>query len=201
MQRLSHISQHLEKMEKEVTLRVEASIYEQFMGAISLYKQVKVVSVGSRTKCVRRGRPKKSGQPVVRAFIYGGVEASARLLMLCKGLMALGWIDQDTNIQTFIDLFSGGEVRQRIIWKGDVNTLAELFRRLVNERHIVTLPEKHSLWVMVNGHFWCQERGSEYGINRLRYTRCPVKNSEAIALMVNLLDPKVSVNPGDSQRQ
>lgn len=187
-------------MEREVTLRVEEEIYEQFMGSISLYKQVKVVSVNSRTTCGRRGRPKKSGQPVVRAFIYGGMEASVRLMMLCKGLMALGWIDQDTNVQTFIDLFSGGEVRQSIIWKGDVNTLAELFRRLVNERHIVTLPEKHSLWVMVNGHFWSGERGNVFGIDRLRCTRCPLKNSEAIALMVDLLDPKVSVNSNDSQR-
>ena len=193
-------------MEREVTLRVEESIYEQFMGSISLYRQVKVVSAstssatGSANSRRRRGRPKRAGQPVVKAFIYGGMEASARLMMLCKGLMALGWIDQDSNIQTFIDLFSGGEVRQRIIWKGDVNTLAELFRRLVNERHIVTLPEKHSLWVMVNGHFWSEERGAEYGIKRLRCTRCPVKNSEAIALLVNILDPKVSVNPGDSQR-
>ena len=165
------ISQNLETMEREITLRVEESIYEQFMGSISLFRKVKVVSVSSRTTCGRRGRPKKSGQPVVRAFIYGGMEASVRLMMLCKGLMALGWIDQDTNVQTFIDLFSGGEVRQSIIWKGDVNTLAELFRRLVNERHIVTLPEKHSLWVMVNGHFWSGERGNVFAhqpVNRRR---------------------------------
>ena len=200
-------------MEREVTLRVEEEIYEQFMGSISLFRQVKVVSAsaGSATGIStgsmtakgprgRGGRPKRTGRPVVKAFIYQGKEAGARLMMLCKGLMALGWIDRDTNIQTFIDLFSGGEVRQRIIWKGDVNTLAELFRRLVNERHIVALPEKHSLWVMVNGHFWSEERGAEYGIKRLRCTRCPVKNSEAIALMLNILDPKVSVNPSDSQR-
>ena len=80
-------------MEREVTLRVEESIYEQFLASISLYKQVRVVSVNSRTACCRRGRPKKSGQPVVKAFIYGGMEASVRLMMLCKGLMALGWID------------------------------------------------------------------------------------------------------------
>ena len=195
-------------MQRVVTLRVEESIYEQFMGSISLFRQVEVVSISALRQAQephqgalgRKGRPKRAGKPVVKAFIYDGMETSTRLMMLCRGLMTLGWIDQNTNIQTFIDLFSGGEVRQRIIWKGDVNSLAELFRRLVKERRIVKLPEKHSIWVMVNGHFWCQERGIEFGINRLRCTRCPQSNSDLITMMVNILDPKINVNANDSHR-
>ena len=107
-------------------------------------------------------------------------------MMFCRGLMALGWIDQNTNIQTFIDLFSGGT--------GDTNILAELFRRLVNERGLVKLPAKMGLWVMVNGHFWEKERLNEFGIARLRKTHCPLKHDQTIAYLVKILDPDCSVD-------
>ena len=91
-------------MQKEVTLRVEESIYKQFMGFIRLNKKVEVVSTPLPT-VKHSGRRMRSHLPVVKAFIYDFDEGGARLLMFCRGLMALGWIDQNTNIQTFIDLF------------------------------------------------------------------------------------------------
>lgn len=180
-------------MQKEVTLRVEESIYKQFMGFIRLNKKVEVVSTPLPTVKLS-GRRVRSHLPVVKAFIYDFDEGGARLLMFCRGLMALGWIDQNTNIQTFIDLFSGGEIRQRIIWTGDTNILAELFRRLVNERGLVKLPAKMGLWVMVNGHFWEKERLNEFGIARLRKTHCPLKHDQTIAYLVKILDPDCSVD-------
>ena len=95
-------------------------------------------------------------------------------------------------------MFSGGEIRQRIIWTGDANTLAALFKRLVNERGLVSLPEKHSLWVMVNGHFWNQTGGCEFGIDKMRKAHCPVKNEEAISILVNLLDPEYDLKSTQS---
>lgn len=141
------------------------------------------------------GRPKKLGTRICKAFIYyNKVDGSIRLRMLCQGLLALGWLATETDIQVFVDLFSGGETRQRLIWKGDVNTLAALFKRLVNERGLVKLPDKHSLWVMVSGHFWDKERGHEFKSDKLRNTHAPKENDQTIAYLVNILDPELSMD-------
>jgi len=149
----------------------------------------------SRNMPSRSGRPKRAGTVISKAFIYEGAkEHSARLMMLCEGMRALGWIHSDTNVQLFIDMFSGGEIRQRIIWTGDANTLAALFKRLVNERGLVTLPDKHSLWVMVSGHFWDKNRGQEFESTKLRNTHAPKENDQTIAYLVSILDPEVSMD-------
>ena len=180
-------------MIKEVTLRMEESSYEQFMGFIRLYKQVEVVSEGEARRTGRGGRPRRAGRPVVKAFNYHGRDKAVRLMLLYKGLKALGWIAADTDCQWFIDLFSGGDFRQHIIWTGHANTLTELFRRLVKERGLVALPEKHSLWVMVNGHFWEKEQKQEFGTDRLRNTHIPYRQSQTIAYLVDMLDPKYAL--------
>ena len=150
---------------------------------------------GKKAKATSGGRPKKSGTRISKAFIYNNqVDGSVRLRMLCQGLMALGWFDAETDVQVFVDLFSGGETRQRLIWKGDANTLAALFKRLVNERGLVTLPDKYSLWVMVSGHFWDKKRGQEFGPDKLRNTHAPKENDQTIAYLVNILDPEVSMD-------
>lgn len=139
------------------------------------------------------GRPKRAGTPICKAFVYGG--DSVRLEMLWQALMALGWIAQETDMQTFIDLFSGGvSPRQRIVWTGDVNVLAELFKRLVNERQLVRLPAGLSLWVMVNGHFWENERRKEFSNDRLRNTHAPKGDDRTISYLVNILDMALSLN-------
>ena len=180
-------------MQKEVTLRVEESIYKQFMGFIRLNKMVEVVSTPLPT-VKHSGRRMRSHLPVVKAFIYDFDEGGARLLMFCRGLMALGWIDRETDCQAFIDLFSGGEFRRHIIWTGQANVLAELFRRLVKERSLVALPEKHSLWVTVNGHFWDKQNNQEFGTERLRNTHIPYNQGQTIAYLVDLLDQKYTLD-------
>ena len=181
-------------MYKEVTLRVEETIFEQFMGTISLLNQVEVVSACSVAARGRGGRPRRAGKPVVKAFSYHAINMAARLMMLCKALKALGWIDGETDCQAFIDLFSGGEFRRHIVWTGQANVLAELFRRLVKERCLVALPEKHSLWVTVNGHFWDKLKNQEFGTERLRNTHIPYNQGQTIAYLVDLLDQKYTLD-------
>ena len=146
----------------------------------------------SKALKTRGGRPKIAGKVISKAFIYSG--ESGRLMMFCQGLKALGWIAAETDDQVFVNLFSGGETRQRIIWKGDTNTLAALFKRLVKERGLVSLPDKLSLWVMVSGHFWNQVRGQVFEPDRLRSTHTPKENDQTIAYLVNILDPDVSMD-------
>lgn len=177
-------------MRKEVTLRMEESRFDQFMGFIRLYSEVEIISEGQCRRTGRGGRPKRASKPVTKAFCYRYQDKAVRLMMLYKGLVALGWISSDTDCQQFIDLFGGGDFRGRIVWTGPANVLAELFRRLVNERQLVGLPEKHSLWVMVNGHFWNKEKNEVFGTERLRNTHIPFKQSQTIAYLVDLLDPE-----------
>lgn len=177
-------------MRKEVTLRMEESRFDQFMGFIRLYSEVEIISEGQCKRSGKGGRPKRAGKPVVKAFCYNAQGESARLMLLCQGLKSLGWISSDTDCQQFVDLFGGGDYRGRIVWTGPANVLAELFRRLVNERQLVELPEKHSLWVMVNGHFWHKEKNEVFGTERLRNTHIPFKQSQVIAYLVDMLDPK-----------
>ena len=177
----------------EITIRVDSSVYEQFVGSLRLYKQVAIVGEKIRRKnTCSGGRPKLAGTPITKSFVYQGDKV--RLVMLCQGLKALGWIDDSTDVQTFVDMFSGGEVRQRIIWRGSAYTLAELFRRLVNERHLVSLPDKHTLWVMVNAHFWYKQRRQEFGCDRLRKSHASKCQDPTISCMVSLLDPGCSLD-------
>lgn len=142
-------------------------------------------------KEVGGGRPKRTGTKIRAAFSYEG--ELVRVGMFYQGLLALGWIDENTDQQLFLELFSGEEVRQRVIWKGDANTLAELFRRLVNERGLVTLPEKHTLWVMVSGHFWDKKRGQEFETDKLRKAHAPKESEQTLADLVNILDTELSL--------
>lgn len=181
-------------MKKEVILRVEDSSYNQFMGIIHQYEQVEVVSEKEyRSKAERRGRPKLSDLPVKKTFVYDQEESSVRLMMLCKGLKALGWLDQDTDLQTFIDLFSGKEINKRIIWKSSAGTLAELFRRLVNEHRLVTLPAQQSLWVTVNAHFWEKKSGQRFGCDKLRKSNITHCQDQTIGFLVCILDPDYEI--------
>lgn len=149
-------------------------------------------SPGNMPKRNVGGRPKRAGTIIDKAFKYEGDRE--RLQMLYQALIALGWIAQETDMQTFIDLFSGGNTtRKRIVWTGDVNVLAELFKRLVNERQLVMLPTGLSLWVMVNGHFWEKERSKEFGNNRLRNTHIPKNEDQMISYLVSILDMNLSL--------
>ena len=157
-------------------------------------QEAEIVEEEKKSKATGGGRPKKSGTRISKAFIYNNkVDGSVRLRMLCQGLVALGWLAAETDVQVFVDLFSGGETRQRLIWKGDANTLAALFKRLVNERGLVMLPDKHSLWVMVSGHFWNQKRGEEFAPDQLRKSHAPKENDQTLSYLVKILDPEVSM--------
>lgn len=150
-------------------------------------------SLGNMPQRSMGGRPKRAGTPIFKAFVYDG--DTVRLQLLWQALKALGWIAQETDMQTFIALFCGGESpRQRIVWTGDVNVLAELFKRLVNERQLVKLPTGLSLWVMVNAHFWENERSKEFGNDRLRNTHTPKADDRTIAYLVNILDSTLSLD-------
>ena len=144
---------------------------------------------------VKRGRKSHAGEKVTKAFKYNVRDtrmANKRLMMLYNALLAFQWIREDTPQQTFIDLFGGGDCVHRIVWMDDVNTLADLFRRLVSVEKLVAVQSPYGLWQMVDGHFWEKEGNKAFGNERLRKTHTPQEKSHHIDYLVNILNPKVS---------
>ena len=143
----------------------------------------------------KRGRKSHAGEKVTKAFKYNVRDTrvrNQRLTMLYNALLAFGWIREDTEQQTFVDLFSGGDCTHRIVWMDDVNTLADLFRRLVSVEKLVALQSPYGLWQMVDGHFWEKEGNRPFGNERLRKTHTPQEKSRHIGYLVNILNPRVS---------
>ena len=140
------------------------------------------------------GRPRRSGKKINKAFIYdAGEETNQRLQLLYNGLKALNWIREDSDLKSFMSLFSGGETRCRLVWTGEVNALTELFKELVTRRKLVKLPKGESIWIMVNARFWNKEGNREFGSDKLRMTKAPTENKENIDTLVMVMNPNTSV--------
>ena len=141
---------------------------------------------------VNAGRPKKAGKKILKSFIYQAdtdEETNLRLQSLYFGLLQLKWIAEDTKQKSFLSIFSGEDTTCRVVWTGEVNTLAELFKELVNRKQYVKLPEGESIWVMVNARFWDKEGNREFGNDRLRSTSTPTGSKETIDLLVKIMNP------------
>lgn len=140
------------------------------------------------------GRPKRAGKPINKAFIYdAGNETNTRLQLFHKGLESLGWIRKGTDFRNFQSIFSSGEATARIVWTGDINALAELFKELVSRKKIVHLPEGESIWLMVNARFWEGEGNREFGNERLGATHPHIEYKDHIDTLVKILNPSISI--------
>ena len=147
------------------------------------------------------GRPRKAGRKCLKSFVYHAhtdEETNQRLQGLFFALLQLKWIADDTKSKTFLSIFSGEETTCRVVWTGEVNTLAELFRELVSRKEYVRLPEGESIWVMVNARFWDKAGNREFGNDRLRSTSMPAGSKETIDWLVKLMNPDM---PMESLRE
>lgn len=147
---------------------------------------------GSKETKGSGGRPKRAGNTINKAFVYNAgtlEETNTRLQYLFTGLKALQWIKADTELKSFMSIFSGRETTCRVVWTGEINTLAELFRELVNRKKLVSLPEGESIWVMVNARFWENEGNREFDNDRLCDTRPPANMKENIDILVKIMTP------------
>lgn len=144
----------------------------------------------------KRGRPRKTGKAIQKSFVYRALtdaDTNQRLQFLYNGLKQLQWIAANTLQKNFLKIFSGEDTSCRVVWTGDINTLAELFRELVQRKKYVRLPEGESIWVMVNARFWEKEGNHEFGNERLAATRAPL-NKENIDLLVRFMNPQLVVD-------
>lgn len=140
----------------------------------------------------KAGRPRKAGKKIMKSFIYRAwteEETNMRLQSLYFALLQLKWIAEDTKQKSFLSIFSGEETTCRVVWTGEINTLAEMFKELVSRKQYVKLPEGESIWVMVNARFWDKEGNREFGNDRLRSTSTPTGSKETIDLLMKIMNP------------
>ena len=145
----------------------------------------------------KRGRPRKTGKAIQKSFVYRALtdaDTNQRLQILYNGLKQLQWIAANTLQKNFLKIFSGEDTSFRVVWTGDINTLAELFRELVQRKKYVRLPEGESIWVMVNARFWEKEGNKEFGNERLAATRPPLENKDNIDFLVRIMNPQMVVD-------
>ena len=145
----------------------------------------------------KRGRPRKTGKAIQKSFVYRALtdaDTNQRLQFLYNGLKQLQWIAANTLQKNFLKIFSGEDTSCRVVWTGDINTLAELFRELVQRKKYVRLPEGESIWVMVNARFWEKEGNKEFGNERLAATRPPLENKDNIDFLVRFMNPRQVVD-------
>ena len=145
----------------------------------------------------KRGRPRKTGKAIQKTFVYRALtdaDTNQRLQFLYNGLKQLQWITANTLQKNFLKIFSGEDTSCRVVWTGDINTLAELFRELVQRKKYVRLPEGESIWVMVNARFWEKEGNREFGNERLAATRPPLENKNNIDFLVRIMNPRLVVD-------
>lgn len=145
----------------------------------------------------KRGRPRKTGKAIQKSFVYRALtdaDTNQRLQFLYNGLKQLQWIAANTLQKNFLKIFSGEDTSCRVVWTGDINTLAELFRELVQRKKYVRLPEGESIWVMVNARFWEKEGNKEFGNERLAATRPPLENKDNIDFLVRFMNPRLVVD-------
>lgn len=150
---------------------------------------------GIKTKKGKGGRPKRSGKTIKKSFIYNvGTDPNTRLQYFYKGLIALGWIRVDTDQRNFLSLFSGKETTCRVVWTGDINALVALFKELVTNKGYIKLPDKETIWVMVNARFWDHEGNKEFGNERLGSTHPPIEMKNRIDLLVKIMNPDFPID-------
>lgn len=191
------IEQLFEAMERSGGRFVVGQVVGSQTIHINTGEEKKEDEVPNPPSCVQKdkgGRPKRAGQSINKAFIYdAGSQTNVRLQLFHKGLVAMGWIDAATDFRDFWSLFAAKETNCRVMWKGGVSTLAELFRELVTRKKLVQLPKGETLWVMVNARFWDNKGNVEFGNNRLRGTRAPIEAKDTIDMLIRVMNPEVPI--------
>ena len=156
------------------------------------YKELrKVVLDGVNTSAPKKPapRPSKKFEYQDSTFLYECMDETRnqRLSALYVGLKQLNLIDQRTQQQQFIDLFSGQPLYHRIRWTGGKAQLAYLFKQLIKQKKYVTTPGSR-IWLTVRSHF-VQQSGQPFDED-IKSQQMPGKKPAAMLdFLIDLLNP------------
>lgn len=118
-------------------------------------------------------------------YLYDGFDRVKRINNFNQALTALGWIDTETDVDTF-QLFFNGEPRQcNILWTGSSALLQQMLKLLCGKKFI-ELPKGASVTSIMKNQFG-KEKDSHSG-------RIDEATMNLIEMCISQLDPKVSLD-------
>ena len=139
----------------------------------------------------RDGRKKteQAGKVVkdVYKYIYYDSEGGAgRIAKLYQTLLKYKWIDQDTNPDIFLQLFSGEPLDFHIKWTGAQSDLYALIKKLCDEK-LITCPHGVGRWEIAKNHFLNKQSKTFRDWHKQKEKK---GTQTSIEILVNLLVPK-----------
>lgn len=114
------------------------------------------------------------------AFTYIKLQSESNNINVLLGVLKkFGAIPKDFPITEFKHLFSGVDVANPIPWIGNKSDLSYLFKLLVNENEVLSVPKYTSIWGIVD-HCFVDKTGKHFGQETLRKQQTPIKTKEDI---------------------
>lgn len=136
----------------------------------------------------RAAQSSKIVTDVYKYAYYDNEGGTVRITQLYQALKKAHWIDQDTEPDVFLQLFSGEPGSFYIKWTGAQSDLYALIKKLHDE-HLVTCPPGATLWVIAQNHFKNKASKSFTNWNKQKEKK---RSQKAIDYLVDLLVPKTA---------
>ncbi len=137
-----------------------------------------------------RKRPTKTGKIVPDVYTYkylNDKEGKRRITALYQGLLHLSWINGETNLGTFMQLFSGIPMDFYIKWTGAKADLYALIKNLCDKK-LISCPAGSTRWVIARSHFVDGQNIAFSNLNKLKENK---KTKATIDILLDLLNPSI----------
>lgn len=136
-----------------------------------------------------RKKPAPSSKIVTDVYKYAYYDSKGgtqRITQLYQALKKLGWIDQETDPDSFLQLFSGEPGSFYIKWTGATSDLYALMKRLHDDQ-LITCSSKAGIWEIAQNHFKDKENKSYTNLNKQKEKK---RSQKTIDILMGLLLPK-----------
>lgn len=149
------------------------------------YENESLVKKTSKTICFANVSEHKTIK--VKGFTYKYKDISPEKVNdLFRALKRIGVIPEDEKVSNFKRLFFGKIVKP-VRWIGHKNDLANIFKLLVNEKKLLELPYKSTIWDVVTACF-VDADGKRFEKDQLRNSGRSKQNNKKIKDLVSYLE-------------
>lgn len=190
--KLCYMQIYLELQEAFKEWMAEIFIIDDFYNQL-LFEPVPESQFLSRLKSASKAEPEKipiaKRRSVVtspQSFTYKQYNtAPHKLNDLCDSLKKNGFISEDTGLSDFKKIFSGSQVKKKIVWTGNISELY-YFVKLIHSKHKVIEDLKQRQWEVACLCFVNQD-GFPFERSKFRSLKKPRLTGEKIKRVVDLL--------------
>lgn len=181
-----------EALSKQELLYILAPAYKQnkdISGSLASYINQYLDRNESIKQDKQKSKTKAALKPVdvsLHSFTYKKYSSnSSNLTDLCDSLKKNNFIAQETSVPAFKKVFSGNEITEQVVWRGNPSEFAYFIKLLHNKYKLVKdLKQRH--WEVALKCF-IPEDGIPFDRNKLRNLKKPKLTFELLENAVNLL--------------